>query len=625
MVYPDNRILTKIKNNTSGKMSIRRNSYSSCGSAGHPLKADCQGISRLNHILEKEKYQAIFEYTSDVIFILDNNGNIVDVNRRIEEVGYSKEQFIGRNIRSLEHVVTEKSLVNISRNFDRRMSGTEIPPYEIEIINKHQETQIFTVNTRLIKHHGDIIGEIAFLHDVTSWKKIEQTLKDSENKLRNYLESAPDGVYISDLQGQFIYGNGEAEKIIGYKKEELIGKSFLNTGLLQKNDIERAIQLLLNNSKGEKTGPDEFLLTRKDGSTVWAEINTTPIKQNGETHIIGFVRDVSKRRETEQNLQQIEIVYRTLFEQSNEAIYISSREGRFIEVNNSMLKLFDYSKEEMLSMDIKQIYLNPEERDNFCRIIEKKGFVKDYEIKFVKKDGTVINCLLNSTLRLADDWSILGYQGIIHDITERKLSEEKLRISHEKLEKMVEGAVNAIATMAEMRDPYTAGHQRRVAKLAMAIAEEMGFEKTKCEIIRIAATLHDIGKTYIPAEILSKPGSLSNMEMNMIRTHPQVSREILKSLELPWPICQIVLQHHERIDGSGYPNNLKGDEITIEARILAVADVVEAMASHRPYRPSLGIQKALDEISKNSGILYDKAVVDACLKLFREKDFKFEQ
>jgi HD-GYP domain-containing protein (c-di-GMP phosphodiesterase class II) len=182
-----------------------------------------------------------------------------------------------------------------------------------------------------------------------------------------------------------------------------------------------------------------------------------------------------------------------------------------------------------------------------------------------------------------------------------------------------------MVSAVEARDPYTAGHQTRSANLAHGIATEMGLPQEKIEGIRIAGSIHDIGNLSIPAEILSKPSKLTNIEFSLIKEHTMKGYEILKDVEFPWPLAEIVYQHHERMDGSGYPRNLKGDDIMIEARILSVADVVEAMASHRPYRASLGIHAALDEIEKNRGILYDMNVVDACLRLFREKGFQLQE
>jgi len=194
----------------------------------------------------------------------------------------------------------------------------------------------------------------------------------------------------------------------------------------------------------------------------------------------------------------------------------------------------------------------------------------------------------------------------------------------EKLRQTLSGIIQAMEMMVESRDPYTAGHQRRVSDLGRTIAQEMGLSTDETDGIRIAGMMHDIGKISIPTEILSKPGRLSNTEYSLIKDHAEAGHNILKEIDFPWPIATIVLQHHERIDGSGYPASLKGSQIILEARILAVADVVESMASHRPYRPGLGIDAALNEIEKNRGTLYDTGAVDVCLRLFREKGFQLE-
>jgi hypothetical protein len=201
--------------------------------------------------------------------------------------------------------------------------------------------------------------------------------------------------------------------------------------------------------------------------------------------------------------------------------------------------------------------------------------------------------------------------------------EEELKLTNQKLHQAMKSTIQAIALILEKRDPYTAGHQERTTKLTCAIGEEMNLPPDKIGELYIAGIIHDIGKINIPTEILSKPGSLSEIELSLIKTHPQVGSDILKEMELPGEVSSIVLQHHERMDGSGYPAGLSGEAILLEARILAVADVIEAMASHRPYRPALGLDQALKEITQNQGTLYDPQVVAACLKLFKEKGFKF--
>jgi putative nucleotidyltransferase with HDIG domain len=209
-------------------------------------------------------------------------------------------------------------------------------------------------------------------------------------------------------------------------------------------------------------------------------------------------------------------------------------------------------------------------------------------------------------------------------VIETRRAEDQLQNTLERLERALEGTVQAMSLTIEMRDLYAAGHQRRVASLAVAIAEELHLPSEKIEGLRLAAIIHDIGKIAMPAELLTKPSRLSRNEFQLVRDHPRIGFEILKNIEFPWPVAHIILQHHERMDGTGYPEGLLGDAILIEARILAVADVVEALSSHRPYRPAIGIEKALEEIRRGRGIRYDMRVADACMKLFKDRRYSFK-
>jgi len=212
--------------------------------------------------------------------------------------------------------------------------------------------------------------------------------------------------------------------------------------------------------------------------------------------------------------------------------------------------------------------------------------------------------------------------GMLQDISEKKRADEQIQRYVKQLQSAFMSTVEVATSLSEMRDPYTAGHERRVGALAAAIGAELGFDAQRVEGLRVAGFLHDIGKITIPAEILSKPGRLSAIEYQLIQGHPQSGYDVLKDVEFPWPVAAVALQHHERIDGSGYPQGLKGEAIALEARILAVADVVEAMSSHRPYRPGLGIDRALAEIERGRGTAYDAQAVDACLRLFRDQAYQ---
>jgi PAS domain S-box-containing protein/putative nucleotidyltransferase with HDIG domain len=446
-----------------------------------------------------------------------------------------------------------------------------------------------------------------------------------------------------------------------------------------------------------------------------------------------------------ESLRDSEEKFRSLFEQSMDAIYIHEPDGKHIIANQAWLDLFGYTRDEVPELDSRlDVYAEAQDRDDFFRRIAATGFLES-EVRFKKKDGTVMDCV-RSVVALKDDGgNVVAYQGVIHDITERKKRErEKVqrqkeleclyevataagkrergldsflrtvtaallsalqypsvasarlvldgqeylsdgyregqwkesaailvggevrglvevtyseRISEEdetpflqeertllaavaervgitverargeeqllgvnaQLERALRGTIEVIQQMVEARDPYTSGHQRRVSELSVAISRQMGLPEESCvSLIRTAALVHDIGKMVVPAEILSKPSKLTSSEFELIKSHAQIGHDILDRAELPDPVPDVVLQHHERLDGSGYPQGLLGDEILPEAQILAVADVVEAMSSHRPYRPALGIEAALEELKAGSGTRYYPDVAQACLAVFRE-------
>jgi HD-GYP domain-containing protein (c-di-GMP phosphodiesterase class II) len=266
-----------------------------------------------------------------------------------------------------------------------------------------------------------------------------------------------------------------------------------------------------------------------------------------------------------------------------------------------------------------------EERKSEASGTADPGRTRILELEEYKKDGAIV-WVENRLSALRDkEKRPVGIISLSHDITDRKRAEKQLQDTLGSLRKAVGVAIQVMVSAVEVRDPYTAGHQLRSADIARAIAAEIGLSPDRIDGIRIAGSVHDIGKLSIPAEILSKPTKLSEIEFSLIKEHVLSGYEILKNVESPWPLAQIVYQHHERMDGSGYPKHLMGEEILMDARILAVADVVEAMASHRPYRPALGEDAALKEIENNRGTLYDTGVVDACLRVFREKGYHLEK
>jgi PAS domain S-box-containing protein/putative nucleotidyltransferase with HDIG domain len=360
---------------------------------------------------------------------------------------------------------------------------------------------------------------------------------------------------------------------------------------------------------------------RRDGSVMWVEMFANLVDHLGRQAVQVAIVDITERKHAEEALRQSEQKFRTLFENSRDPVYITTRAGAFVDVNDSFLALFGLTRDELAHLKASDLYARPEDQARFQADVEEKGSVRDYELRLNTKDGATIDALLSTTLWRSDSGEILGYQGIIHDITERKRAQEELEQSYRALRTALGGTVKALAALGEIRDPYTAGHQQRVSWLAYAIAKEMGLPDERIQGLRWAGMVHDIGKIQVPAEILSKPTKLTDIEMQMIRAHPRNAYDILCTVEFPWPVADIVLQHHERLDGSGYPNGLVQEQIVQEARILAVADVVEAMASDRPYRPAHGLHETVEEIVSHAGILYDADVVQALVALLKDANF----
>lgn len=281
--------------------------------------------------------------------------------------------------------------------------------------------------------------------------------------------------------------------------------------------------------------------------------------------------------------------------------------------------------EELLSFLTRWLATHILENDRFLAAIvinlQSGTAMEQAKIEARERLGGDTKILIELILSIYDSLSV-NTLSLMRELKYRTEQEEKIKQYAQTLEASFMKMVRLATTLSEMRDPYTAGHEERVAKISVAIGKEMGLDEHRLEGLKVGGHLHDLGKMSIPVEILSKPTHLTPFEFELIKQHPQEGYDVLKDVGFPWPVDIIALQHHERIDGSGYPNGLKGDEISLEARIIAVADVVESMSSHRPYRPSLGIERALAEIERGRGTIYDAVVVDNCLRLFREKGYE---
>ena len=374
------------------------------------------------------------------------------------------------------------------------------------------------------------------------------------------------------------------------------------------------------------------------------EIGTLAVSLNGMTQRLKASQDTIKEhtdkleetvgertralKDAIEELQELNIKvenakrdWETTFDSISDIISILDSDFNITRCNQALARKFNTKPEELVGKKCYEVFHGSDEPWPTCPFVRCKETLKPETEEIECMGGFyTISCFP----RLDEAGELNGIVHVARDITERKKAEEQIKLSLEKLKMTLEGIINALALTVEQRDPYTAGHQQRVSLLACAIADEMKLPADQIEGIRMAGIVHDIGKMHIPAEILSRPGKLNENEYNIVKSHAQVGYDILKGIEFPWPVADIVHQHHESMDGSGYPSGLSNGDILTEARILCVADVVEAMASHRPYRPALGMDIALEEISEDKGVRYDSGVVDACLKVIKEKGFKFD-
>lgn len=465
-------------------------------------------------------------------------------------------------------------------------------------------------------------------------KRAEEALRASEQLNRAVIDNSPFGISARDKNGTLLIANEAWCKIWGKTKDQLVSKckprkklSFDEHDLYLGDHIPKVREIY---EKGGKYYIPEIRIESK-GKTKWISHYFYAIQDDKKNvdKVVILTEDITKRQQSEEKLLRTQLRLAILFKYvPNIILYETGGEEDFISEN--IYGLLGYPAEDFIKEKTKfssLIHQEDKEYINQKYAEWEKAGKKDlltlwFRVK--KADGSYM-WIEDRMVEITPESKKKYRAGVKIDITNLKLAEEELKESYKKLQRLLEETVNGLVSAVEMRDPYTAGHQRRVAILATALAKEMGLTEKQIEGINLAALVHDIGKINVPAEILSKPGKLTPTEFNLIKTHPQTGYDILKSIEFPWPVAEMVLQHQERYDGSSYPQGLKGENIDLKARILSVADVIEAMSSHRPYRPSLGIDAALDEIEKNRGILYDPDVVDACLILFHEKGFSFHK
>jgi PAS domain S-box-containing protein len=430
---------------------------------------------------------------------------------------------------------------------------------------------------------------------------------------------APVSYFSLNQGGLIVQANLAAASLLGVARRELLKMHFSSFIVLASQDTYYRLRKKLLAS--DETQTTELQMTRKDGTPFWAELTASVAKDTEDRPELHFVlSDISERKQHEQVLRDREKRFRGLIEQSLTGIYIV-QDGLFSYANPRLEEMLGYGHGALIGIRFMDLVLADDGPvvQAADQALRSGASSSAYSVRVRRRDASVIEIEVQGTrYTMQGDTATIG---MAQDVTEKKRAEADIQRYLDELKAAFMGAVEVATSLTELRDPYTAGHERRVGKLAAAIGTELGFDAQRTEGLLVSGYLHDIGKITIPTEILSKPGKISSIEYQMIQSHAQAGYDVLKRVKFPWPVAQMALQHHERIDGSGYPQGLKGDAILLDACIIAVADVVEAMASHRPYRPTLGIEAALAEIEQGSGKRYDAAVAQACLKLFREQGY----
>jgi PAS domain S-box-containing protein/putative nucleotidyltransferase with HDIG domain len=461
-------------------------------------------------------------------------------------------------------------------------------------------------------------------------REAEAARQQSEEEFQLLVRDLPAIVFKGHLDGSIDLFDDKVHELTGYPKRKFDSRELKWTDLILAEDRPGAKEVFGAALKSCKPYLREYRIRRRDGKPLWIQEKSHIICEPDKNLIavIGVFFDISERKQGEMALKLSEERFRAVVESAHDAIVAAGSRGNIVSWNKGAQIMFGYRAEEVVGRPI--TLLMPERyraahQSGLQRIPatdDVGNFCKTQELYGLRQDGEEFPLELSLSAGKVPEG--IFFTAIIRDITDRQRVQETLKRTVEKLKKTVQATVRALTSALEMRDPYTVGHQKRVTDLACAMAQELGFSEERIEGMRIIGFLHDIGKIAVPAEILTKPGKIGEHEFNIIKTHAEAGYNILKEIDFPCDVAKIVAQHHERLNGSGYPQGLSGSEILLEARILAVADVVEAMSSHRPYRPGLGTEAALKEITAKKGILYDPEVVDVCVKLFTEKGFTFE-
>jgi len=620
--------------------------------------------------------ETFFSNSVSSLVILDRNFNFVRVNEAYAKACHRKiAEFAGRNHFEMYPSDTQAIFEDVVRT--RRPFTTFTRAFVFADQPERGTTYWDWTLVPVLDQQGEVEYLVFSLQEVTERMHAQEALRNSEDSLKEAQRIAHLGNWELDLGSNALVWSDEIYRIFEIDPREFGASYDAFLEAIHPDDRKRVDCAYAESLKSKMPYDIEHRLRMKDGRVKYVnERCETSFDQFGRPlRSIGTVQDITERKQAERALYKVNRALKAL-SKCNEALIHASDELQLldqicrviVEIEGYRLAWVGYVENDA------QQSVRPVAQSGY-----EPGYMEHAEMTWADNErgrGPLGIAIRSGEIQVVQDVNTdprfeplranaarLGYGSVlvapllsdsqrigalsIHaegtnafDAAEIALLGElaadmafgivtlRTRGAHQhsatRLQRSMEATIQVIAGTVEMRDPHAAGHQRRVAELATALARELGWSEDRAHGVHLAGVVHDVGRIKIPADILSKPGKLNRIEFELIKTHPEAGHEILKGVDFPWPIAQIVLQHHERLDGSGYPHGLKADDILLEARILAVADVVEAMASHRPYRPALGVDKALEEIGANAATTYDADVVRACIALFREKGFAFK-
>lgn len=606
------------------------------------LKSRLAKMSTLEseHKRTGEIYNVFFENTGTAIALIDEDTTVFMVNSEFEKItGYLKIELEGK--KSWTEFVVPEDVERMKEYHQLRRINPEDAPhsYDFRFLDKSGGIRNVFATISMVPGTRRSMASIV---DISERHQVAKALQESERRFKELWDDAPIAYHTLDTQGIITGVNQTELRMLGFNLDEMLGRHIFDFILPEQR--EKARERFHYKLSGKYLAKSENrIYIKKDGSEVYVSIDDI-LERNKNGEVVGIrttMVDMTERKRAEDDLVEQKEFSVKLIQNSTTPTFVLDAQHNVIMWNKACEKLTGIKESSIVGTDSqwKAFYENKRPMlsdiivDGKCdEVFKHYSAYKKSDIlseglhceEWIKNLGGRERYLVFDSAPVCNSkGELIAAIETFRDITEHKRAEEELEKSFKKLQFTLEETVNALASTAEKRDSYTASHQHRVTQLACAMAREMGLSDDRIEGVRVAATLHDIGKIYVPAEILNKPGRLLDLEMGLIKIHPKIGYDILKSIPFSWPVAQIVLQHHERIDGSGYPLGLSGDDIFLEARILSVADVVEAISFHRPYRPNLGMEKALEEIAKFRGVLYDARAVDACIDLISNKNFTF--